>query len=157
MRGIMIAATLAGVALTLANDGAAAIKSASSSDIAAQLWKYEQEIYLKRGQGDLSYYLSLAHPDYTVWAPGWPKPNGHAELVKAVADLKGRTRGEVITPTLKHIEVDRSGSVAMVYYSTHRTRTADGKIVDDRFDTLHVWVREKDRWLMLGGMARPQS
>ncbi len=158
-RILMLATAMVSSAALAADNPAPAeapSETANAADMAL-LWQHEQDLYAKRGQGDLTYYLSLADREYTVWAPGWEKPNGYAELVKAVADLKDVTRGEVITPELKLIKISRSGNVALVYYSTHRTQAPGGKAADERYDTLHVWIREPSGWLLLGGMARAKT
>lgn len=119
-----------------------------------RIWRIEQEFYERRGAGDLSYYASKADADYTVWAPGWDKPNDYQALLGAVEEMGATTAGETISATPKLVKIERSGQVALVYYSTHRTTRPGGEATDDRYDTLHVWIRRADGWKLLGGMAR---
>lgn len=151
---IGLSVIVAAIVMSCSVPRAVAKLEATPTDDAAAVWSFEQEIYRKRGEGDLTYYLSMADPDYTVWAPEWEKPNGYTELVEAVKTLQGTTSGEKIAPEMKLVRVNEAGNVALVYYSTRRTAKAGGMAADDRFDTLHVWSKGKDGWRLLGGMAR---
>ena len=56
--------------------------------------------------------------------------------------------------TMEFEAITFSGTTAVIYYGTHRTRMPDGEAVDQRFDIVHVWVREEGAWKLLGAMGR---
>lgn len=119
------------------------------------IWKLEQAIYAGRSGGNMANYLDSTDPDYAGWPPQAAAPMGYAQLA-AQAAKAGVLSGEELTMKKDLIRVHRNGNVALAFYSTHRTKRGGGGAVDERFETIHVWVKDGDgRWKLMGGMARP--
>lgn len=119
--------------------------------IREHIWHKEMSIYQGRSNGDMSYYLSNTSDHFLAWASGKKDPYDKASLQKRSESMKGKTQ-EVITTTPKGFTV--SGNTAVIYYLNHRTRTADGRNVDQHYDNIHVWLNENCRWNLIASMSR---
>lgn len=124
-----------------------------ADQVCALLWQMEERIYEGRARGDDSYYLSISSKAYIGWPPQFPDPVGY-EVLAGIQPGSTRPSGEQIDKTLRGCSVD--DDVALIFYSTHRTRAAGGEPVDQRFETIHVYVQRDDQWLLIGAMARAQ-
>jgi ketosteroid isomerase-like protein len=128
--------------------------SSSRSQDEETIWKMEQEIYSGRSGGTMAYYVSVADPDYAGWPPQMAAPMNYQQLAAQSAQSRSLS-GEKLTLEKNLIRVHRDGNVAMAYYTTHRSRRGRGEAVDESFENIHVWVRAKDGWKLMGGMSRP--
>ncbi|NBC38163.1 DUF4440 domain-containing protein [Novosphingobium sp. FSY-8] len=124
----------------------------TKAQVQAEIWAKEQAIYAARGAGNLDAYIANVATDYAAWPPYATAPTGVAELRAANATMKGQ---ELLEMTFTALALN--GDTAVIYYQTHRTRMPDGTAVDQRYDVIHVWVREGGAWKVLGGMARPRK
>jgi len=88
------------------------------------------------------------------WPPGIPKPTNLDTLRKSSAGFN-RKNSEKLELTFTDFTL--RDSTAVIYYQTHRTMLPNGTPVDERFDTIHVWVREGADWKLIGAMARPRT
>ena len=122
------------------------------ASIRDRLWQLELDIYAARGNGDLHVYASHVSGHLLVWPP-WRTTPMRAEDLRRQAEGFGGTDQEVLTLSL--IEFSMDGDTAILFYGTHRARLPDGRPCDEHFQVVHVWLRRDDRWLLLGGMARP--
>lgn len=139
-----------------AKAGASPSASADASVAAARdaIWDKEKKIYEGRAQAGLSYYLENTSDRYVGWPPGIPKPSNLDTLRKSSAGFN-RKNSEKLELTFTDFTL--RDSTAVIYYQTHRTMLPNGTPVDERFDTIHVWVREGADWKLIGAMARPRS
>jgi len=130
--------------------------SADASFAAARdaIWDKEKKIYEGRAQAGLSYYLENTSDRYVGWPPGLPKPSNLETLRKSSAGFN-RKNSEKLELTFTDFTL--RDSTAVIYYQTHRTMLPNGTAVDERFDTIHVWVREGADWKLIGAMARPRT
>jgi hypothetical protein len=144
---------LLAIALVLGMSSSVVMAAQDAEEVCATLWEMEQRIYEGRARGDDSYYLSIASKAYMGWPPQFPGPATY-ETLAGIQPGSTRPSGEQIDKTLRGCTVD--DDVALLFYSTHRTRAAGGVPVDQRFETIHVFVRRADQWLLIGAMARPQ-
>lgn len=119
--------------------------------VQAEIWALEQTIYAARGRGDMRPYIDHVAHDYLAWPPRMPAPAG-IDSLHALAGRMAADNREILTMT--PVAFSLSGDAAVIYYSTHRTRHPDGSAADERFDVIHNWVYEGERWRLLGGMAR---
>lgn len=119
--------------------------------VKAELSAKEIGIYADRAQGHLNFYIANASPDYLGWPPTAAEPMPFSKLDGNKNVLAGQTQ-ERIDTAFKGFTM--SGGTAIIYYSNHRTRTASGEPVDQLFENIHVWTKEKGRWRLLGGLAR---
>lgn len=130
-----------------------ALQSDRDAAVCDTLWEMEQHIYEGRSRGDGSYYLSVTSPAYLGWPPQFREPADY-ETLRAGILRGGMAAGEHIDLTLRGCSVD--DDVAVIFYSTHRTRAAGGAPADDRFETIHIYRERAGVWLMIGAMARPE-
>jgi ketosteroid isomerase-like protein len=137
-----------------ASSNPAATSSDSTSSDEQTLWHYEQSIYAGRAQGDLSFYVNHADPAYAGWPPQSPAPFGRDELAAQARRAAGQN-GEKLVLEKNLIRFTADGKTALVFYTTHRTARADGLVVDERFENIHVWLRRDSGWMIVGGMSRP--
>jgi hypothetical protein len=118
------------------------------------IWEKEKNIYKGRAEAGLTYYLANTSDRYVGWPPGQPKPSNLDALRQSAAGVN-RKNSEKLELTFTDFTLQ--DSTAVIYYQTHRTVLPNGKAVDERFDTIHVWVREGADWKLIGAMARPRT
>jgi hypothetical protein len=118
------------------------------------IWTKEQNIYKGRAEAGLTYYLANTSDRYVGWPPGLAKPSNLDALRKSSAGVN-RKNSEKLELTFTDFTL--RDSTAVIYYQTHRTMLPNGTPVDERFDTIHVWVREGTDWKLIGAMARPRT
>lgn len=126
---------------------------------AEEIWEKEMAIFEGRARGDLTPYISVISENYLGWPPTMPDPLTMTNF-KADAKMQLALRGEVLKAEKRGITF--SGDTALTYFSTHRTMLGEGfsengsREVDQRYENIHVWAREKSGWRLVGGMARAQ-
>jgi hypothetical protein len=102
------------------------------------VWAKEQAIYKARAKTGLDYYIA--------------KPSPLSQLKK--------NQSLITAPNSEKIELffddfAMHGDTGVIYYNTHRTMLPDGTEVDQRYHTIHVWVKDTDGdWKLMGAMAR---
>jgi hypothetical protein len=144
-------AAFAAAGLTLAASPA----HAGEADRAkAEIWAKEQAIYAGRGGGNFDAYIGSIATGYLAWPPSRPAPIGPEGLTRDGAALAGQAR-EKIAMTLTDFSLN--GDTAVIYYSNHRTVRPDGTAVDETYENIHVWVRERGSWRLFGGMSRQKT
>ena len=147
----------AGIAMALAFGGAASAGdevTGGASDYEAVkelIWSKEQSIYAGRGQGDFMPYLQSTATGYSAWPPHVAKPNSVRDIEAAVDAMKAFNQEKL---ALEFVGFVLNGETAIIYYQTHMTVSADGRAVDERYETTHTWTQEDGEWKVLGGMAR---
>lgn len=146
---LLFATAAALVLSTTAN--AQSVHDAKWEAVKNELWEKELGIYEGRGRGDLSLYLSSTANNYLAWPPFYEVPRGNDGLKQTGETLEGKTQERL---EMTFLDLALNGKTAVIYYKTHRTMTADGTPVDERFEVTHTWTLEKGKWKVLGGMAR---
>jgi hypothetical protein len=118
------------------------------------IWAKEKKIYQGRAEAGLTYYLENTSDRYVGWPPGIPKPSNLDTLRKSSAGVNRRNSEKL---QMSFTDFTLQDSTAVIYYQTHRTMLPNGTAVDERFDVIHVWVRDGADWKLLGAMARPRT
>lgn len=118
------------------------------------IWEKEKKIYQGRAEAGLTYYLQNTSDRYVGWPPGLAKPSSVEALRRSSASVN-RKNAEKLEMTLTDFTMQ--DGTAVIYYQTHRTMLPDGTAVDERFDVIHVWVREGADWKLIGAMARKHA
>ena len=151
---IIALSTLSILAAPLAAQTAA--PDAASAE--ATIFGIEQAILTGRGKGDLSPYLNAIGPKYLGWPPTMAEPLS-MEGFKRDAVNESALNGE--TTTMEKHGFTMANGTALAYFSTHRTMLGVGfadkdgnRIVDQRYENIHVWSWDGTRWTLVGGMAR---
>ena len=130
---------------------AAAQTEAESAAARDQIWAKEQEIYKRRGQGDLSYYVANASDRYMGWPPGSKVPADLSRLKEMAGAMVGLNQERL---EMELADFTLSGDTAVIYYHTHRTVMPDGTPTDQRYAICHVWTREEGEWRLIGALGR---
>jgi hypothetical protein len=55
---------------------------------------------------------------------------------------------------MNFVDFTLHGDTGIIYYMNHRTVKPDGTAVDEKWETIHVWVRDGGDWKIVGAMAR---
>jgi hypothetical protein len=118
------------------------------------IWAKEKKIYQGRAEAGLTYYFENTSDRYVGWPPGIAKPANLDALRKSSTGLL-RKNSEKLEMSLTDFTMQ--DGTAVIYYQTHRTMLPNGTMVDERFDVIHVWVREGTEWKLIGAMARTRS
>jgi ketosteroid isomerase-like protein len=115
------------------------------------IWAKEQAIYAGRARGDLTPYMTSAAPEYLGWPPYSPKPYGVQGIQSNEKSWAGLSQEKL---TMEFKDFTLHGDTALIYYLNHRTALPDGTPVDQKWEIIHVWVRDHGQWTILGGMQR---
>ena len=149
------AKTLFRMAAFAAACAASPLVAAPEDDRVAQVRKEieakELSIYSGRAKGQLDFYVDNASPRYLGWPPTAKAPFPLTGLRADRNAMVGKTQEKIAT-TFTGFTL--SGTTAVIYYTNHRTRTSDGKPVDQYFENIHVWSNENGTWKVLGGLSR---
>jgi hypothetical protein len=153
------AAMLAAIsALAIVSMDASAALAQTTDPVAeakAIIWAKEKAIYAHRAEGDMGYYVANASPAYMSWPPITALPERlNVTAANANITLKSGNKEKIEN---KLVDFTLDGDTALIYYINHRTARGDGTPVDETFSNIHVWVKRKGEWLLLGGMARPTA
>lgn len=141
----------AGMILATA-DASSAQPPDTREQLRALIWQKELANYAGRTTvAGLKTYIDNIGEDYLVWPPGRLSPLHPAELkTQNAAAAKGDKEKLVLTLT----DFTMHDGTAIIFYSSHKTMTATGEPVDERYDTIHVWSRYGTDWKLIGGLAR---
>jgi hypothetical protein len=144
---------LTAVGVMLAAAGASSAQTPDARDqLRALIWQKELANYAGRATAaGLKSYIDSIGEDYLVWPPGRPGPLHPAELK---AQNAAAAKGDKEQLTLTLTDFTMHDGTAIIFYSSHKTMTATGDLVDERYDTIHVWSRYGTDWKLIGGLAR---
>jgi len=148
--------------ITISGSGACMAEAAKSVEgvvqagvdveaVKAEIWKKELAIFAGRGRGDTSYYLENASPDFLAWTSGTKKPFDIKILAESGKRFAGKDK-EVTALTMTGFSL--SGDTAISYFKNHRTRSPDGRTVDQTYDNIHVWQKTDGEWKVLASVSR---
>ncbi|MCB2108784.1 MAG: nuclear transport factor 2 family protein [Rhodobacteraceae bacterium] len=152
LRRRIAAALFGGIVLGLGAANAAGEDAKSEKDKARDaIWAKEQSIYKGRAKGGLQFYLDNAAEEYVGWPPTVSKPLALSALRQSSASMAGQNQEQL---TMNFMDFTLHGDTGIIYYMNHRTVKPDGTQVDEKWETIHVWVREGDDWKIVGAMAR---
>lgn len=142
------------VGLAIASVVVAGSSFAQSADEVAkardEIWAKEKAIYASRVAGG-DYYYQNASPGYLGWVYGTPVPF-RIDRLKGSPRANAAPSKEAITNEFTDFSLQ--GDTAIIYYINHRTMLANGTPVDQKFDNIHVWVRDGADWKILASMSR---
>ncbi len=147
---------LAAVGLMLATVVATSAQQPDArAQVRALIWQKELTNYRGRATvAGLQSYIDSIGDDYLVWPPGRDRPIHPVEL-KAQNAAAAKGPREKLSLTLTDFTMH--DGTAIIFYSSHKTMTATGDPVDERYDTIHVWSLYGTEWKLIGGLARRTS
>jgi len=127
-------------------------KKAAKDNIENIIWAKELAIFAGRAQGNIQPYVDLAHPGFLAWAALTDAPVNREQFIRRYASADSLPLGEKVT--LKRNAISLEPSLAIVYFTTHRTRRPGGEVVDEHFENIHVWSLYEDEWKVIASMSR---
>jgi ketosteroid isomerase-like protein len=120
-----------------------------------EIWEMEKAYWKLWRQRDLDGLMALHHKDYVGWTFPSEKPVNKASYRDLLKSKIGKYNGDLDTfAGTKRLEVKIFGNVAIAYYVWNiehgrgRPMTFDYSI---RFT--HIWMKQDDRWEIIGGMS----
>lgn len=116
-----------------------------------EIWAKEQAIYKGRASGGLSFYLENASKNYVGWPPYAAKPAPLSTLRETSKGMEGQNKEKL---EMNFVDFTLNGDTGIIYYMNHRTVLPNGTAVDEKWETIHVWMREAGAWKIVGAMAR---
>lgn len=131
--------------------GAAAVPNDAAHKAREAIWVKERAIYEGRSRGDIEFYLNNVSPNFLAWTAGTPAPFRVDTLRASGTTMRGHDK-EIIDISFRDFSL--SGDTAIIYYQNHRTRLADGTVVDQTYDNIHVWQLDHGEWKVLASMSR---
>ena len=116
------------------------------------IWQKELGNYAGRATtAGLQAFIESIGPDYLVWPSGRPVPLHPADLRSQNA---AAPKGDREHLSLTLVDFTMHDQTAIIFYSSHKTMTATGQVVDERYDTIHVWSLYGKVWKLIGGLGR---
>jgi ketosteroid isomerase-like protein len=117
------------------------------------IWAKEQAIAQGSASVGLKLYLDNASPNYVGWPPDPPKPMALPVLKQASDRMAGPDKQEL---TQNFVDFTMHGDTGVIYFINHRTSMPDGRPVNQKWEIIHVWVRDNGDWKIVGAMARQE-
>lgn len=142
--------TLSGVLACLGWWHGYALAAEPPEGVCTELWAVEHAIFDGRARGEMSDYLGISSDALLTWPIVVSQPvSGQAMRARYAAGLPP---GERVA--LQFRGCTANGNTAIMYFTTHRTRTSEGLEVDEYFDYVHVFSLEDDDWRLIGSKSR---
>ena len=142
---VALVAPFAGTARAMPPQDAATAKALE------EIWAMEAAIYAGRARGTMQPYVEAASKNMLTYPFGVANPQDYAAFVESARHFKGdQERNQVF---LKGFYLT-GGNTAVIFYRAHRTMRPDGKVVDEYWDTTHIYAREAGGWKLLSSINR---
>ncbi len=140
---------LVAIALLLA---ATVVPAATPTEQALEeIWAIEARIYDGRARGTMQPYVEAASRNMLTFPFNAANPQDYAGFVESAKRFTGdKERNRVF---LKGFYLT-GGNTAVIFYRAHRTVRPDGTVVDEYWDTTHIYAREGAAWKMLSSFNR---
>jgi hypothetical protein len=145
-------AALLSAALSILMAAAAPARAATPAEIALdEIWAMEAKIYAGRASGTMQPYVDAVSKNMLSFPFGTANPVDYAGFVESAKRFKGdKERNRVF---LKGFYLT-GGNTAVIFYRAHRTVRPEGTVVDEYWDTTHIYAREDGRWRLMSSINR---
>ena len=125
---------------------------ATSAETALEeIWAMEGRIYAGRARGTMQPYVDAVSKKMLSFPFGTANPVDYAAFVESARKFKGNQERNRIY--LKGFYLT-GGNTAVVFTRSHRTVRPDGAVVDEYWDTTHIYAREDGRWQLMSSINR---
>jgi ketosteroid isomerase-like protein len=126
----------------------------SRDRVKEEIWALEEAYFANLYKADYEALLALVHSQFLGWPGSVAQPidkEGSARFMKQLVP-----KPTACTFTIERGGIRVLGEVALTQYTIHVncSDTAAGKTQSSRIT--HTWVKEGDRWKLLGGMSYDQ-
>jgi hypothetical protein len=148
-------ATLLLSALSILAAVAAPVRAATPATPAEaaleEIWAMEAKIYAGRASGTMQPYVDAVSKNMLSFPFGTANPVDYAGFVESAKRFKGdKERNRIY---LKGFYLT-GGNTAVIFYRSHRTVRPEGTVVDEYWDTTHIYAREEGRWRLMSSINR---
>jgi len=127
-------------------------EKAAKDSVEEIIWAKELAIFAGRAQGNIQPYIDVVHPGFLAWAALTDAPVTRQQFIERYTAVDPLSPGEEVT--LKRNAISIEPSLAIVYFTTHRTRRPGGEAVDEYFENIHVWSLHEGDWKVIASMSR---
>lgn len=120
-----------------------------------EIWALEEAYFANLYKADYEAVLALVHSQFLGWPDTAPQPidkDGSARFMKQL----------ISRPTSYTFKIERGGirvleDVALTQYTINVTCSDTSTVAKTQISRItHTWVKENDRWKLLGGMSYDQ-
>ncbi len=116
-----------------------------------EIWAMEAKIYAGRASGTMQPYVDAVSKNMLSFPFGTANPIDYASFVETAKRFKGdKERNRIY---LKGFYLT-GGNTAVIFTRSHRTVRPDGSVVDEYWDTTHIYAREQGRWQLMSSINR---
>jgi hypothetical protein len=131
---------------------AAPVRAATPAEIALEeIWAMEAKIYAGRASGTMQPYVDAVSRNMLSFPFGTANPVDYAGFVESAKRFKGDKENNRVY--LKGFYLT-GGNTAVIFYRAHRTVRPEGTVVDEYWDTTHIYAREDGRWRLMSSINR---
>ena len=131
---------------------AAPVRAATPAEVAfEEIWAMEAKIYAGRASGTMQPYVDAVSKNMLSFPFGTANPIDYAAFVESARRFKGDKENNRIY--LKGFYLT-GGNTAVIFYRGHRTVRPEGTVVDEYWDTTHIYAREDGRWRLMSSINR---
>ncbi len=118
-----------------------------------RVWKLEQSYWDYVKALDVPGYKSLWHKDFVGWPSTAPAPMGKDHIADWLEEDRA-AQNTLQCYKLEHAGFTQVGDVAVTHYHlTEHWLDKSGKGEPRTIKVTHTWLRVKDCWRIIGGMA----
>jgi hypothetical protein len=131
---------------------AAPVRAATPTEAALEeIWAMEARIYAGRASGTMQPYVDAVSRNMLSFPFGTANPVDYAGFVESAKRFKGSQENNRVY--LKGFYLT-GGNTAVIFYRAHRTVRPEGTVVDEYWDTTHIYAREDGRWRLMSSINR---
>jgi len=131
---------------------AAPVRAATPTETALEeIWAMEAKIYAGRASGTMQPYVDAVSRNMLSFPFGTANPVDYAGFVESAKRFKGDKESNRVY--LKGFYLT-GGNTAVIFYRAHRTVRPEGTVVDEYWDTTHIYAREDGRWRLMSSINR---
>jgi hypothetical protein len=139
-------------ALSILAAAAAPVRAVTPTEAALEeIWAMEAKIYAGRASGTMQPYVDAVSRNMLSFPFGTANPVDYAGFVESAKRFKGDKENNRVY--LKGFYLT-GGNTAVIFYRAHRTVRPEGTVVDEYWDTTHIYAREDGRWRLMSSINR---
>lgn len=133
-----------------------AAENGGGSEVKDKIWALEEEYISAFKNADHDKILAFYHQDFLGWPDSQDRPAGRNEAEKFL-------KKHYAQPMPGSFQIDRAGIrifgdvVITQYVLNVSAKDANGVEHINVTRITHTWLKEKSRWLILGGMSNQQQ
>ena len=139
-------------ALSILAACAAPVRAASPAETALEeIWAMEAKIYAGRASGTMQPYVDAVSRNMLSFPFGTANPVDYDGFVESAKRFKGDKENNRVYLKGFYLTGDNT---AVIFYRAHRTVRPEGAVVDEYWDTTHIYAREEGRWRLMSSINR---